>query len=386
MVTLFIIAQSLLTDTRPATQILLLIGIGVLLNGIYAGLLWAKAFPKSLAVFSVALDTVFAIALLVLLNEHMQLLLPLMLFPVMIAGVRWSSEASVFVTVPIVLVYALPVILVMQGDGEIDQARLTSALLILGVSAITLFLAGALPGPFIRQRIVLSEADNVAELKRLRVANERAKLISDMAVTLSSTLDYRKVLRATMDSAFSAMVDAASKDEGTVGVILLFEGNDGHLTVAAGRNISRMDQGRRLSAEEGLISRTINTAEAVITYQAQRDKILTSLAPGCRSAICAPLRAGYSTYGVILFCSTKPSLYHNDHKILLTTFCSQAIIALQNAQLFDDVRHEQEKILDKEAEARRKLARDLHDGPTQGLAAIAHAPRFYQNGCPKSGF
>lgn len=61
---------------------------------------------------------------------------------------------------------------------------------------------------------------------------------------------------------------------------------------------------------------------------------------------------------------------------MLTTFCSQSIIALQNAQLFDDVRFEQQKILEKEAEARRKLARDLHDGPTQSIAAIAMRLNF----------
>jgi signal transduction histidine kinase len=311
-----------------------------------------------------------------MLNQHAQLLLPLMLFPVLITGVRWHGEASVLVAVPILIGYALPLILILRGGGEIDQPKLNAALLTLGVSAITLFLVGVLPGPFIRKRIALAEASNEIELKRLRIANERGKLISDMAVTLSSTLDYRKVLRATMDSAFSAMVDAASKDESTVGAIMLFEGSDGQLTVVAGRNISRLDYGRRISAEEGLISRTINTAEAVITHRAQRDKILTSLAPGCRSAICVPLRAGYSTYGVILFCSSEPNLYSADHRLLLTTFCSQAIIALQNAQLFEDVRREQQRILEKEAEARRKLARDLHDGPTQSIAAIAMRLNF----------
>jgi len=98
--------------------------------------------------------------------------------------------------------------------------------------------------------------------------------------------------------------------------------------------------------------------------------------PGCRSAICAPLRAGFNTYGVVLFCSTESNFYTDAHKKLLTTFCSQAIIALQNAQLFDDLHHEQQRILEKEAEARRKLARDLHDGPTQSIAAIAMRLNF----------
>jgi signal transduction histidine kinase len=49
---------------------------------------------------------------------------------------------------------------------------------------------------------------------------------------------------------------------------------------------------------------------------------------------------------------------------------------LQNAQLFEDLRIEQQKILEKETEARHKLARDLHDGPTQSIAAIVMRLNF----------
>ena len=221
------------------------------------------------------------------------------------------------------------------------------------------------------------QADEI-ELQALRVENERGKLISEMAVTLSSTLDYRKVLRAMVDLAFSAMAEIGTRDESAIGMVLLFEGNTGELTIAAGRNISRTDEGRRVNGEEGLIGRTINTAEATITHNLQKDRTLASLGSlqGCRSAICAPLRAGFTTYGIVLFCSTEPNFYNNQHKALLTTFSSQAIIALQNAQLFEDLNYEQQKILERESEARRKLARDLHDGPTQSIAAIAMRLNF----------
>jgi signal transduction histidine kinase len=203
-----------------------------------------------------------------------------------------------------------------------------------------------------------------------------------MALTLSSTLDYRKVLRATIDAAFSAMTEVGTKkdisnESTTIGMVLLFEG-DGRLQVAVGRNIARTDQGRRVDAEEGLIGETVKTAETVITHKAQNDKNITAFAstPSCRSAICAPLRAGFNTYGAILFCSTKANFFNEEHKAVLNTLCSQAIIALQNAQLFEDVHREQQKILEKEAEARRKLARDLHDGPTQSIAAIVMRLNF----------
>ena len=96
-------------------------------------------------------------------------------------------------------------------------------------------------------------------------------------------------------------------------MVLLFEGNGegdaGKLTVVAGHNIARRDEGRKISSEEGLIGRAIHTAEVKITHRAQQDKVLTSFAstPGCRSAICAPLRAGFTTFGVVLFITTEPN-------------------------------------------------------------------------------
>jgi signal transduction histidine kinase len=201
-------------------------------------------------------------------------------------------------------------------------------------------------------------------------------------LTLGSTLNYRKVLRAMIDLAFSAMAEVGTKDESTVGMVLLFEGMQENgadrLTVAAGRNIGRTDEGRRVSSEEGLIGRTLRTADVTITNNVQKDRTIASFTStsGCRSAICAPLRAGLNTYGAVLFCSTETHYYNEEHKKLLATFCSQAIIALQNAQLVEDLQREQQRILEKEAEARRKLARDLHDGPTQSIAAIAMRLNF----------
>ena len=65
-----------------------------------------------------------------------------------------------------------------------------------------------------------------------------------------------------------------------------------------------------------------------------------------------------------------------EHVELLTLFCNQATIALQNASLYQSLREERDKIVGKEEEARRKLARELHDGPTQDVAAIAMRLNF----------
>lgn len=375
---IFVLAESALSESPSAniTEILLVVGAGVVLNGLYAGLLWAKIFPNWLAVVTVIVDMALAVVLLVAFSRHAQFLLPIMLFPVIIAGVRWGTEAGLLAALPVALSYGAPLVPILQKD--IDRPELIAALLVLGVNALVIFMAGAVPGFFIRQRVEAAEQGSEAELEQLRIANRRGEIVSEMAQKLSSTLNYRKVLRAVIDSAYSAMVEVSGPEDetaSTVAAVLLFD-DSGKLMVAGGRNLGRNDEGRRVNSEEGLIGRTINTAEAAITHSAQKDKVLTALARGCKSAICAPLRAGFNTYGVILFCSTEPRLYNKEHKALLSTFCSQAIIALQNAQLFEDIQHEQQKILEKESEARRKLARDLHDGPTQSIAAIVMRLNF----------
>jgi signal transduction histidine kinase len=47
------------------------------------------------------------------------------------------------------------------------------------------------------------------------------------------------------------------------------------------------------------------------------------------------------------------------------------MVALQNARLYRDLEQEKERVTAIEEDARKKLARDLHDGPTQSVAAIA---------------
>jgi signal transduction histidine kinase len=377
------VAVESLLSVEPSpyfTRMVILVGVGLGLNGLYTGLLWAKSFPNWLAIIATILDLALAITLLAILSKHAHLLLPLMVFPVVLAGVRWDTEGGLLAALPIALSYGVPVIPLL-GEN-IDRLKLINGLLSSIADGLVLFIAGGLPGPFIRQRIELKEQANKAELDSLRIATERGKLISEMALTLGSTLNYRKVLRTMIDLAFSAMAEVGTRDESAIGMVLLFESDHENgterLTVAEGRNLSRTDEDRRVSGEEGLIGRTVRTAEVTITNNAHKDKILSTFTStsGCRSAICAPLRAGLNTYGVVLFCSTEPHFYGQEHKQLLETFCSQAIITLQNAQLFEDLQREQQRILEKEAEARRKLARDLHDGPTQSIAAMAMRLNF----------
>ncbi|HNB41099.1 MAG TPA: sensor histidine kinase, partial [Anaerolineales bacterium] len=84
-----------------------------------------------------------------------------------------------------------------------------------------------------------------------------------------------------------------------------------------------------------------------------------------------PLRSGFNVYGVLLFAHPEPDFFNTERTNLLDIIGRQAVIAIQNARLYQDLVEEKERLADVYEEARKKLARDLHDGPTQSVAAMA---------------
>jgi signal transduction histidine kinase len=76
------------------------------------------------------------------------------------------------------------------------------------------------------------------------------------------------------------------------------------------------------------------------------------------------------TYGLMVVASDRPAAFASEQLDMLTALANYAIIALHNAQLIFDLKEERTKLLSKEEEVRHQLARDLHDGPAQSIAAI----------------
>ncbi len=56
---------------------------------------------------------------------------------------------------------------------------------------------------------------------------------------------------------------------------------------------------------------------------------------------------------------------------MLEQLSHHAVIGIQNARLFQDLADEKERLIQSQEEARKQLARDLHDGPTQAVASLA---------------
>ncbi|HEX9442187.1 MAG TPA: GAF domain-containing sensor histidine kinase [Roseiflexaceae bacterium] len=91
-----------------------------------------------------------------------------------------------------------------------------------------------------------------------------------------------------------------------------------------------------------------------------------------RSILCAPMRQGDQVVGVMQVLNKQSGEPFTDQDLrLLTTLATQAAVAVENARLVRSLKEERDKLLAKEAEVRAAIARDLHDGPTQSVAAIS---------------
>ncbi len=205
-----------------------------------------------------------------------------------------------------------------------------------------------------------------------RREHDRLRALYQLIESLTASLNYQDVLDAALDLGTSAIEpNEAGRASQMVSAVLLF--GDEHLNVGTARRFSPTDMHRIFPAEQGALAVALNEGAAQSIDHPDTDPELGSLLAlrGMASAVVLPLVRSMNAYGVLLFAHPQPNFFTSERLELLDMISTQAVIAIQNARLYDAVRVEKERIIESQEEARKKLARDLHDGPTQSVASIA---------------
>jgi signal transduction histidine kinase len=274
--------------------------------------------------------------------------------------------------------------MMVQIGKTILQTQAPIALLILAASVFFTCLIAGVFG-FLSMRFIQeirlarhSQSDDkqkkqITDNDRLRVVNDRLRAIYGLTSTLTATLNYQRVLDSILDLSLSILNPdpGAPPDERLICAVLLFT-KDGSLEVGSARRLTPADIRVVISGQKGAISQSIENDIPVLLKEVQLDPELTRFAAflSCSEVYTFPLRIGFNAYGVLLFGHRELNFFTPERCELLDILGSQAVVAIQNARLYQDVVDERERMIEFQEEARKKLARDLHDGPTQSVSSI----------------
>lgn len=216
------------------------------------------------------------------------------------------------------------------------------------------------------------------EIGHLRAATKRAETLQDMASIMRSTLNFNKVVDSALESCGVVLEEMGIPAKTLVGAVLTFDGRK--LTVAANRRLGET-KGQSAAGEAGALKEALETAEPVIVPDPKNDPEIKEFVGlrRCKAAVVLPLRVGYELFGVMVVGSEMAVNFDEEHLKTFTAIADQAVIALNNAKLYQGLEREKQRLIAAEAEARKQLSRDLHDGPTQSVAAIAMRINFIRS-------
>lgn len=213
-------------------------------------------------------------------------------------------------------------------------------------------------------------------LEQLRSRIAALESLQEIARQVTAELDPDLLLRKILEAAMTVSKSKA-------GSLLLYDpsSNELEFQVVVGGGGDAL-KASRLGADQGVAGECFTGRKAVLVEDVEhypRHFRATSQQVGVqvRQLIAVPLMAHGSAIGVLeVLNRTLPGPYSQQDADLLTAFAAQAAVAIENARLYGELVQERDRILAIEANVRRELARDLHDGPAQMLSTLVITTRY----------
>jgi signal transduction histidine kinase len=221
------------------------------------------------------------------------------------------------------------------------------------------------------------------ELERLQRENEEARgriaaqeAMQAVARSLTSELNLDPLLHNILRSAVQVMGASA----GSL-MLLDYETNELVFEVIEGGGGASLRK-TRIPAGKGIAGWVASTRQPLIVDDVSHDDrhyrtMMEGTSFTTHSILCVPMIARGEVIGVLQLLNKRGGgRFSESDQQDLTSFAAQSAVAIENARLYESLREERDRILAVEEEVRHRLARDLHDGPTQMLASIMMSANF----------
>ena len=245
----------------------------------------------------------------------------------------------------------------------------------IGVTSLAVLLAALLMNElvgWVESRLPYDGTPSWAATER-DAARRMAEVLRSIA-DLSGQSEPGAILDRALDVCAQAL-RAESAGERLVSAVLL--PGAGGLQVAAARRLSLADRRAVLNPEAGILADVLRGPARLALRKPRFDDDVDRLESlrGCGSALAIPLNAPQGR-GALLFGHPRPAFFDDERAAVLQGVGLQLEAVLRTALRCRDLAAEKERLTDLEEEARKRMARDLHDGPTQVMASIAMRANF----------
>lgn len=272
---------------------------------------------------------------------------------------------------------ALPLALMGLGLYSLVGGDLTAAALAAPAVGVPLLAAAA--GAAMRPlgRALRQRMGGGRERKASRLGSQtNTQTLYSILASMNSTLNYQRVLDLALDVSATALNDPEKTSGVLVSAFYLLDGET--LRIGSARRYTPGDLKSFLPGREGMVARALNTNAPTLVQKPVEDPELRRVVAlhNCATAYCMPLRTGQVAHGVLLYGHPDPTYFNEARRQVLEIIGRQALVALQNATLYRELQEDRARMAELQEETNKKLARDLHDGPTQSVAAIAMRVNF----------
>jgi signal transduction histidine kinase len=226
-----------------------------------------------------------------------------------------------------------------------------------------------------RQRVAQAEEQVEQARQETQVIRDQVQSLFTVASSLTTTIRGEHVL----DVLFREVKKLVPY---TAGMALLPKERDNrnHLVVASGEGLSLVDPGLTVEVQQGsaVAAGLYPPANPQFLADISQEEDLQSLTTfrSYRAACIISLLAGVHVHGLLIFAREDNTAFTQDEANIINALAQYATIAFVNRELETDVQQDRVNLAKAEESARHWLAREIHDGLAQKLAAIVMNTEF----------